>query len=32
MRSILWEQFPVPRRYPPKAEGMLEVSAMGGLG
>ena len=32
MRSILWEQFPVPRRYPPKAEGMLEVSGMGGLG
>jgi GTPase len=32
IRSILWEQFPLPRRYPPKAEGVLEAAAMGGLG
>jgi GTPase len=32
IRSILWEQFPLPRRHPPKAEGALEAAAMGGLG
>jgi 50S ribosomal subunit-associated GTPase HflX len=32
MRSILWEQFPLPRRYVPKAEGTLEAAAVGGLG
>ena len=32
IRSILWEQFPLPRRHSPKAEGALEAAAMGGLG
>ena len=32
IRSILWEQFPVARRYPPKSAGVLETAAVSGLG
>jgi GTP-binding protein HflX len=32
VQSLLWEQFPSPRRYLPQPEGALETVAMGGLG
>jgi GTP-binding protein HflX len=32
IQSILWGQFPLPRRYPADSEGVLEAVAMGGLG
>jgi GTPase len=32
IRSILWGQFPLPKRYPAKDQGMLEKAAMEGLG
>jgi GTP-binding protein HflX len=32
IQSILWGQFPLPRRYPAGTEGVLEAAAMGGLG
>ena len=30
IQSILWEQFPLPKRYPAEAEGVLEAAAVGG--
>jgi hypothetical protein len=32
MQSILWGQFPLPRRYLADEEGVLEAAAMGGRG
>jgi GTP-binding protein HflX len=32
VQSILWGQFPLPKRYPAEAEGMLEAAAIGGFG
>ncbi len=32
VQSILWGQFPLPKRYPADAEGMLEAAAIGGFG
>jgi GTP-binding protein HflX len=32
IRSILWGQFPLPKRHPVQAQEVLERAAMGGLG
>jgi GTP-binding protein HflX len=32
IRSILWGQFPLPKRHPAQAQEVLEKAAMGGLG